>query len=203
MDGNDQGGDEGMGCCCCRPMMEENDELKKYKPILIAGIIIYSVVCLLDSFYLSNWNLFSYVLLIVCLCLMIFNRCYIAFQFYTLLSVIMLFQVIIPNIGIPLQSKFKSENAWGSFVIYLITFIFYFFYFYYAFKAYKEMKYIFTSNMGNRPQLSNDYVQSNNDSYGYGYGYSGNNNNYNSNNNTSSTGGFKAFSGKGYTVGGS
>ena len=202
MNGNDQGADEGMGCSCCRPMLEESDELKKYKPILIAGIIIYSVVCLLDTFYLRGWNLFEYITLIVFLCLMVFNRCYITFQFYTLFSVIILFQVIIPGIGIPLQSKFESGNAWGSFVIYLITFIFYFFYFYYAFKAYKEMKYIFTNNMGIRPQLSNDYVQSNNESYGYGYSGNNYNNNYNSNNNTSSSGGFKAFSGKGYTVGG-
>ena len=195
------------GFCCCPIMMEETQEIKRFKPILIAGILIYIIVMFLDLFYLNNVNLFSYGLIITFLCLMTFNRCYIAFTYYAIFSIILLFQMIIPGFGIPLQSKFPTSKSIGSFIIYLFMFIFYFIYFYFGFQAYKEMKYVFTNNMSNRPQLGNqfsaDFVQSNNNNYN-NYGYQNNGNNYNSSsNNSSSSGGFKAFSGKGYQVGGS
>ena len=190
------------GCCCCRPLMEETNEIKKYKPFLIAGIIVYSIVLILDLFYIGGFNLFSYVIIITFLYLMTFNRCFLAFHFYTIYSIILLFQIIIPGFGVPLQSKFPSDYSIGVFVIYSFMFIFYFVFFYFAFQAYKEMKYVFQNNMNNRPQLSNTYAANfipSNNNYGNNYGSGGNS----YNNNAPSSGGFKAFSGKGYTVGGS
>ena len=188
-------------CLCCRPLMPETPYFKKMKPILIAGLRVYSIVGLLDAFYLKHYNLMDFLLIILFLSLMTFNRCYIIFHLYTIFSIILLFIIIIPYVGIPLQTNFESENAEGTFIIYTFLLIFYFVFYYFAFQIYKDLKYSFMNGIGIRPQLSSglasDYPQNNND---YNYGNSGNN--YN-NNNTPSSGGFKAFSGKGYTVGGS
>ena len=66
------------------------------------------------------------------------------------------------------------------------------------------MKYVFLEKMRNAPQMGNQYaanfIQSNNN-YNNENNYGSNN--YNYNNNPPSSQGFKAFSGKGYTVGGS
>ena len=191
------------GCCCCPIITEETEEIKKYKPFLIGGIIIYIIMLFLDLFYLSGVSLFSYGMIIFFLCLMVVNRCYMIFIYYTFFSLIMLFQTIIPGFGVPLQSGFPNDKSIGAFVIYLFMFIFYFAFFYFAFKAYKEMKYTHLNSMRNRPQLSNglqtDFMQNN---Y-YGNNYGGNYGNSGNNNPPPSSGGFKAFSGKGYAVGGS
>ena len=194
---------EETGCCCCRPLMEETESIKKFKPILIGGIVVYTIVLFLDLFYLNGFNLFSYALIITFLCLMTFNRCHIAFTYYTIFSILLLFQNIIPGFGVPAQSNFPTSKSIGAFVIYLFMFIFYFVFFYFAFQAYKEMKYVFINNLSNRPQLGNqfsaDFIQGSNNN---NYGNSGSSYNTN-NNNSSSSGGFKAFSGRGYAVGGS
>ena len=199
-----QENNEDSGGCCCRPLIEETDSIKKLKPILIAGIIIYTIVLFLDIFYIRGANLFSYVIIILFLCFMVFNRCYMVFPFYVIFSIILLFQVVIPGFGVPLQSKFEGDRAVGAFVIYLFLFIFFFVYFYFGFKAYKEMNYVFLEKMRNAPQMGNQYaanfIQSNNN-YNNENNYGSNN--YNYNNNPPSSQGFKAFSGKGYTVGGS
>ena len=64
-----QENNEDSGGCCCRPLIEETDSIKKLKPILIAGIIIYTIVLFLDIFYIRGANLFSYVIIILFLCL--------------------------------------------------------------------------------------------------------------------------------------
>ena len=46
MEQNNQ--DDGIGCCCCSPMVEESETLKKLKPVLIGGIVIYSILLFLD-----------------------------------------------------------------------------------------------------------------------------------------------------------
>ena len=86
--------------------------------------------------------------------------------------------------------------------------IFYFVHFYLTFKAYKEMKYVFVNNNAS-PQLSSGFTSNfyqnnnyNNNTNDYNLN-NYNSYNYNKNNNNNTSGGFKAFSGKGYTVGGS
>ena len=197
MDGNNQP-DSG---CCCQSLIRESDNIKKMKPILIAGIIFYIILAFLDTFYLKNLSFFSYIAIVVFLCLMVFNGCYFFFSMYFIFSTLLLVTNIIPTFGVPLQTGFKSNNAIGAFIIHFIAFVFYFVYFYFGFKTYKEMKYIFQNNYNNSPQLSQDLVGQDR-----GYNNYSNSNNYNSNNNNqspSSSKGFKAFSGKGYTVGGS
>ena len=199
-----QENNEDSGGCCCRPLIEETEEIQKLKPILISGIIIYTIALFLDIFYIGSANLFSYILIITFLCLMTFNRYYMVFPIYAIFSILLLFQVIIPGFGVPLQSKFEGDRAVGIFVIYLFMFIFFFVYFYFGFKAYKEMKYVFLEKLRNAPQLGNQYqanfIQNNNTNYN---NYNNENNYGNNNNNSSSSKGFKAFSGKGYAVGGS
>ena len=193
MDGNNQQ-DSG---CCCQSLIRESDNIKKMKPILIAGIIFYIILAFLDTFYLKNLSFFSYIAIVVFLCLMVFNGCYFFFSMYFIFSTLLLVTNIIPTFGVPLQTGFKSNNAIGAFIIHFIAFVFYFVYFYFGFKTYKEMKYIFQTIVGNSPQLSSHLVGEDRASY----------NNYNGNNTNQSTPstskGFKAFSGKGYTVGGS
>ena len=196
MDENNQ---EDSGCCC-QSLIPENENIKKMKPILIVGILFYVILAFLDTFYLRNLSFFSYIGIVVFLCLMVFNGCYFFFSIYFIFSTLLLLTNIIPTFGVPLQTKFKSKNAIGAFIIHFIAFIFYFVYFYFGFKTYKEMKYIFLNNVVNSPQLSQDLVPQDG-----GYNNYSNSNNYNRNNNQSNSSpkGFKAFSGKGYTVGGS
>ena len=193
MDGNNQP-DSG---CCCQSLIRESDNIKKMKPILIAGIIFYIILAFLDTFYLKNLSFFSYIAIVVFLCLMVFNGCFFFFSIYFIFSTLLLVTNIIPTFGVPLQTGFKSNNAIGAFIIHFIAFVFYFVYFYFGFKTYKEMKYIFQTIVGNSPQLSSHLVGEDRASY----------NNYNGNNTNQSTPstskGFKAFSGKGYAVGGS
>ena len=58
-----QENNEDSGGCCCRPLIEETEEIQKLKPILIAGIIIYTIALFLDIFYIGSANLFSYILI--------------------------------------------------------------------------------------------------------------------------------------------
>ena len=202
MDRNNQ--QERDSGCCCQSIIPENENIKKMKPILIVGIVFYIILTLLDTFYLRSIFFFSYTSLVIFLCLMVFNGFYYFFSWYVAFSTLLLFVSIIPTFLVPVQTKFKSYNAIGAFIIHFIAFVFYFVYFYFGFKAYKEMKYIFQNTYMNGSQLNAGLVG---DDRNYNsYSNSNNYNNYNRNNTNSSSSnsrGFKAFSGKGYTVGGS
>ena len=174
---------------CCVPFVEENSTLKKLKPVLIGGIIFYSIILILDIILLMNKIFFDYCLLILCLSLMIFNRCYIAFYYYTLLSIIIIFSNIIPSIGIIIQTHFKNKGDIIRFIIFFFILAFSIVFFYFGFLAYKEMKYLFMNRIVN----NQPYVGIINDD-------EENNKNKNSNNDKNKE---KYFTGKGYVVGGS
>ena len=196
MEENDNSQRQGTGCCYA-PLMEETENIKKYRPILIVGIVVYVAMFIIDMAFFGTYFIFEYIFIITCLCFMVFNRCFYMFQFYVIFSIILLCLNFIPRVGIAIQTFFDSRSVIAPFIVHLLMVIFYHFHFYLAFKAYKEMKYVFASKNDTSPQLSSgfktDFYQTNNDNT---------RNNYNYNNN-SSPGGFKAFSGKGYTVGGS
>ena len=206
MDENSQG--QSDGGCCCSPLMDETENIKKYKPISIIGIVVYSAMLIIDSFVFQSYYLFEYIFIIICLCLITFNRCFLLFQFYVIFSTILLFLNFIPRVGIAIQCLFDNSNLIAPFIVHFLMIIFYFVHFYLTFKAYKEMKYVFVNNNAS-PQLSsgftsnfyqnNNYNNNTNDYNSNNY----NSYNYNKNNNNNTSGGFKAFSGKGYTVGGS
>ena len=195
MDQNPQDNDG----CCCAPFVEENDALKKMKPVLIGGLVIYCILIILELFFSSGRLTINYLLVILFLSLMIFNRCYLAFHFYTLLSIIIVFSYCLPICGLIIQNEFEIPGAIPAFCINLFILIFSVVFFYFGFQAYKEMKYLFMNRSGSSPQLAgftSGYAQSDTN---YGSNSSNSNNNSNQNKNK----GFKAFSGKGYTVGGS
>jgi hypothetical protein len=63
-------------CLCCRPFMPETPYFKKMKPILIAGILVYTIVGLLDAFYLKHYNLMDFLLIIhICKNKLINTKC--------------------------------------------------------------------------------------------------------------------------------
>ena len=195
MDQNPQDNDG----CCCAPFVEENDALKKMKPVLIGGLVIYCILIILELFFSSGRLTINYLFVILCLSLMIFNRCYLAFHFYTLLSIIIVFSYCLPICGLIIQNEFVIPGAIPAFCINLFILIFSVVFFYFGFQAYKEMKYLFMNRAGMSPQLAgftSEYAQSDTN---YGSNTSNSNNNSNQNKNK----GFKAFSGRGYTVGGS
>ena len=113
---------EGTGCCC-QPLTDENDELKKIKPILIGGIIIYTVLLFLDIIYLYDNNLITYLMLILSLSFFTFNRCYILFQWFTIIAIFLIFETAIPGMGIRIQTGFKSPSLLEA----VINFVIYFF----------------------------------------------------------------------------
>ena len=192
----DQNPQDNSGCCC-PPFVEENDSLKKMKPVLIGGLVIYSILLIVDLFFIGGRLAIDYLFIIICLSFMIFNRCYLAFHYYTFLSIIIVFSYCLPLCGIIIQNKFEIDRGIAFFCINLFILIFSIVFFYFAFQAYKEMKYLFMNRSGSSPQLAgftSGYPQSDSN-----YG----NSNYNSNQNQNQSKGFKAFSGKGYTVGGS
>ena len=198
MDQNPQDNDG----CCCAPFVEENDTLKKMKPILIGGLVIYSILFIVDLLFLGGRLLFNYICIIVCLSLMIFNRCFCAFYYYTFLTIIIVCSYCIPIIGLIIQNLFDIPGAIQVFCINVFLLIFSVAFFYFSFQAYKEMKYLYMNRSGSSPQLAgftSGYPQSD---ANYGSNISNSNSNSN-NNNSNSKKGFKAFSGKGYTVGGS
>ena len=209
--------------CCCQPLTDENDELKKIKPILIGGIIIYTVLLFLDIFYLYDNNLITYLILILSLSFFTFNRCYILFQWFTIIAIFLIFETAIPGMGIRIQTGFKSPSlleAVINFVIYFFILASTCFIFFFGFVAYKEMKYLFETRIAGNPSLIPSYMAANyqggnGNNYGNNYNYySGGNNRRNNNNDDDSEDnnkrkkskpnkGFTPFSGKGYTVGGS
>ena len=200
----DQNNQDNYGCCC-PAFVEENDYLKKMKPILVGGLIIYCILLILDMYFVGGTLAFDYLILMICLSFMIFNRCYIAFHYYTFISVLVVFSYCIPVVGVIIQNKFGLPNSVLIFCFYLFIIIFSVVFFYICFLAYKEMKYLFVNRTGSSPQLAGftaPYTQGDrnygNNNYNYNYN-SNNSNNSNQNNNK----GFKAFSGKGYAVGGS
>ena len=195
MDQNPQDNDG----CCCAPFVEENDALKKMKPVLIGGLVIYCILIILELFFSSGRLTINYLFVILCLSLMIFNRCYLAFHFYTILSIIIVFSYCLPICGLIIQNEFEIPGAIPAFCINLFILIFSVVFFYFGFQAYKEMKYLFMNRAGMSPQLAgftSGYAQSDTN-------YSSNSSNSNNNSNQNKNKGFKAFSGKGYTVGGS
>ena len=179
---------------CCQPLVEENDVIKKIRPILNAGLIIYIILLFVDLFYLNTGSLFTYIFLSMALYLLSYNKCFLIFHMYTLVSILLVFGTIIPYIGIIIQIKFgSSSHTIIKFCIFVFIVIFSFFIFYFSFVGYREMRYLFIQRRG-RPQFVPNYTApniSNNANY----------NSNNSNNNTNNKGGFKAFSGKGYRVG--
>ena len=212
---------EGTGCCC-QPLTDENDELKKIKPILVGGIIIYIVLLFLDIIYLYDNNLFTYLMLILSLSFFTFNRCYILFQWFTIIAIFLIFETAIPGMGIRIQTGFNNPSlleAVINFVIYFFILASTCFIFFFGFVAYKEMKYLFEATVAGNPSLIPSYMAvnyqgGNGNNYGNNYNYySGGNNRRNNNNDDDSEDnnkrkkskpnkGFTAFSGKGYTVGG-
>ena len=185
--------------CCCGPMVEESDELKKLKPFLIGGVIIFAVLFIADITFLKGNFCFTYLMLGITLLIMTINRCYLAFFYFTFTYILYLFSTLLSQVGIFIQTKFEEEYSIIKFLVYLFAFIFTLVIYYYSFKAYKEMKYLFMNKAQNAPMIA-----------GYGGGYTGEGNNNagnnisnNSNNDSNKKSGFKAFSGKGYKVGGS
>ena len=210
---NERNNNEENFACCCKPITEESEELKKIKPILIGGLFIYLGLLFLDIFYIKNGLLFNYLFLILCIYFLTFNRCFMIFPIYTLFSIYLVLGNSLPIFGLIIQNKFDYPSKTDAIIIFLIeAFIMVFscFIFYMGFNAYKEIRYLFEMRVANNPSLipsymatnanqsNNNYYASNNNNYN-----NNNNNNYNSNNNNKQNKGFKAFSGKGYAVGGS
>ena len=198
--------------CCCQPLTDESDELKKMKPILFGGIIIYTVLLFVDIAYLGDNNLMTYLFLVLILCFFTFNRCFLLFQWFTIISLFLIFGTSIPGMGIIIQTGFQSPDTIEAiiiFIIYLFIIVATCFIFFIGFNSYKEMRYLYEQKISGNPHLIPSYMASNyqgesGNNYGGGNNYTSNsiNKNYN-NQNQSSKKGFKAFSGKGYTVGGS
>ena len=193
---------------CCQPLTDESDELKKTKPILIGGIVIYSVLLILDIVYLGNTNLFTYLFLIIMLSFFTFNRCFLLFQWFTILGIFLIFETSIPGIGIIIQTGFISPDLTEGiifFIIYLFILVATCFIFYVGFNAYKEMRYLYEQRARGNQYVIPGFMASNQAERGNNYSDNNNNsrNQYNNNQNKNSNKGFKAFSGKGYTVGGS
>ena len=193
--------------CCCPPMAEESEPFKKLKPILIGGIICYIVLLLVDIFYLYDDEFVTFIILIMTLCFLTFNRCFMVFPWYTLFSILLVFQSAIPGCGVIIQNKFENESKSKcilKFVIYIFMIIFSGCIFYFGFTAYKEAKYCFEQRIASNPQLIPSYmVARNNNDYNNNYNSNNNSNNNYNNNNQSSNRGFVPFSGRGYAVGGS
>ena len=188
------GNDNPNQISCCQPIVEENDVIKKIKPILNASLIVYIILLFVDLFYLNTRNLGSYIFLSLALYLLSFNKLFPIFQMYTIVSIILVFGTIIPNVGIIFQIKFRNgADSYIKFCIYVFIMLFSFFIFYFSFVGYREMKYLF-SQRGGSPELMPSYMAPN-------VGTINNNNSNNNNNNNSNSGGFKPFSGKGYRVG--
>ena len=193
---------------CCQPLTDESDELKKTKPILSGGIVIYSVLLILDIVYLGNTNLFTYLFLIIMLSFFTFNRCFLLFQWFTILGIFLIFETSIPGIGIIIQTGFISPDLTEGiifFIIYLFILVATCFIFYVGFNAYKEMRYLYEQRARGNQYVIPGFMASNQAERGNNYSDNNNNsrNQYNNNQNKNSNKGFKAFSGKGYTVGGS
>ena len=191
--------DDESGLSCCSPIIEENGNLKKLKPILIIGVIIFGVLLIVDVLIDRHFYLYYFVLGITLL-LMVVNRCYFAFWYYTLFLVVYIFSSLLSKIGIYIQRRFDNLPI-KNFCVYLFAFIFVHIMFYFAFRAYKEMKYLYLMKLNTSQQLDKGILdgtlEANND---YNTNYNSKSNNNANNNNKS---GFKAFSGKGYIVGGS
>ena len=180
------------GLSCCNSMVDEDENLKKLKPVLIGGVIIYGILLLVDAFFLYSYFYFYYLILGILILLMALNRCYYAFWYYTLFLIVYIFPSLLSQIGIFIQCFFRNDDIM-IFFIYLFAFIFTIIMFYFAFNAYKEMKLLYIIKRHNGPRLSGGLFEENSQP----------NNNSNRNNNNNKNKGYKAFSGKGYKVGGS
>ena len=201
------------GCCCCPPMTEESDVLKKLKPILTIGLVVYCILLVLDLCLLNNGNFLFFLFFIFAVSFLIYNRCFIIFQFYTLACIFLIFGTALPEAGIIIQKEklnIKESKEIVKFCIYVFIIIFSIIFYYFTFEAYKEMKYLFETRAASNPQLIPSYMVSgqspsnnSNSNSNYVYRRNDNNDDNNNNNNNKQNKGFKAFSGKGYKVGGS
>ena len=179
---------------CCPKLVEENDAIKRLKPILYVGIIVYVVLLFLDIFYLKTNNMTTYILLIVFLSLLSFKQCFLVFPMFTIISIILICGSYLPNVGVIAQNKFfNGGDIILKFCIYIFGIIFTIVLFYFSFIVYKEIRALIINGVGNGPQLIAGYPNENNPNIVR--------NNNNNNNNQNKSGGFKAFSGKGYRVG--
>ena len=185
------------GTSCCTAMVDESETLKQLKPILIGGVIIYGVLLFVDIAFFDGAFYFYYFILGISLLLMTINRCYFAFWYYTIFLIIYVFPSLLSQIGIFIQCFFSNDDLM-EFFFYIFAFFFVIIMFYFAFNAYKEMKYLYLLKRNNSPQLSNGLFPENSEQNN---NYNANHNNNDNNNNKKK--GFKAFSGKGYRVGGS
>ena len=81
-----------------------------------------------------TYYLFEYIFIIICLCLIAFNRCFLLFQFYVIFSTILLFLNFIPRVGIAIQCLFDESYLIAPFIVHFLMIIFYFVHFYLIFK---------------------------------------------------------------------
>ena len=102
---------------CCPP-------ITKLKPLLIGGIIIYAVLLFLDIYYFGFSNLFTFSFLIIILSFFTFNRCFLRFQWFTIISIFLIVDTVIPLMGIIIQTGFKNQDLIEEikfFVVYLFS----------------------------------------------------------------------------------
>ena len=187
---------------CCQSIIDENNSIKRFIPIINQGIIIYVIILIVDLLYLNTNNLGYYLFLIFCLSLLSFNKLFLVLHVYTIISIYLIFGTIIPRIGIIIQIKFKNgSDDVIQFCFYFFIIIFSIFYFYFLFIYYKEIKCLFNNRIVDDHHIIPTDISPNNTDNNI---YNENNNNSNNNNNQNNqkkNREFKAFSGKGYRVG--
>jgi len=185
--------------CFGNPPFEDSQRLKKLKPLLFAGMIVYLVLLILEIFFFDGTSSTNYIFILCFLSLFIFLKYHQLFGFYVFISIYQCFSVILPRFGLIIQTGFEiildHRHPIIEFILNFFILCFSVIYFLITFDAFKEIKAL--GNAGNYPYLSNLSNE--------------NNNNDNINNlypNETKEGkekknkGFKAFSGKGHVVGG-
>ena len=191
--------------CCGQPQIEDSEKLKKLKYLLIGGIIVYIVLTGLEIFYFDGSSSTTYIFINLILILFVFNKCFMVYGFYVFMSIFLLFGTAIPRFGLIIQTKFEviydERSPIVKFIINFFIIIFSVVYFLISFNAYKEIKALFIDRVGHSPYLANLNQGNSNNGNNSNYVYSSNNRNNNEEQNKNK--GFKAFSGKGYRVGGS
>ena len=147
--------------CCCVPLVNENDGIKKLKPFLLASILILLIVICLD-FFLFETNIYIYISFsIFPIFILVVKRYYYIYTINIIYFVFLIFPKITNDIGTYFQIEIltpakKIILCLKIFCLILLILVQYFFFIYY-----KELKFQYLIE---RPGQKYMNYENNNDS---------------------------------------
>ena len=128
---------------CFEPTVNENENIKKLKPLLIISLFIILTIVFLD-FFVFETTIYIYLSLIILpIFLIVLKRFYYIFTIYTLIFIIFIIPKIINDLGAYFQVELMTTTRKFILCLKIFCFILLLVVYYIFFQYYKELKFLY------------------------------------------------------------